>query len=164
MLAGASLASAIPGELVRQSPGYPWRAPAQIELESSYGARDSQSVVNVFQTRSGRIIVVGWLRSSLADEVPQKTGTLVDRRAETVAVQLPCNAAQLAGAYNAVGTSVAISAHVRHGMLDNIRLSGGRVFIAELRCGSATGAEAPYGHSVAQYRFGALGTLRHDQP
>lgn len=109
-------------------------APSRLITTRITRPENSQSVVNVFQTRSGRVVVVGWLRSSLSDEVPQKTGTLVDRRTETVSVQLPCSAARPAGAYNAVGTSVKTSAHIHAGTLEGIRLSGGRVFVAELSC------------------------------
>jgi polysaccharide biosynthesis protein PslG len=103
----------------------------------------SQSIVNVFQTKDGRVIVVGWLRSSVIQEVPQKTGMLLDHRAETVSLQLPCSGARLARAYDAEGAIVATSAQVRYGMLRNMRLSGSRVFIAELRCQPRSPTPAP---------------------
>ena len=94
----------------------------------------SQSVVNVFQRKDKHVIVVGWLRSSTADEVADQSGMAVDRRAEVVSAQLPCSGARVSGFYDAEGVKVARSARVERGMLRDIHLSGSKVFVVELRC------------------------------
>lgn len=106
----------------------------------------SESVVNIFQRQDGRVIIVGWLRSSTGDELADGTGLLRDRRSEVVSVQLPCVRAQLNAAYDAEGTRVATPARVKDGYLSGIRLSGKRVFIAELGCGEHNSVRR---HSVA---------------
>lgn len=95
---------------------------------------ESQSVVKIFQRHDGRVIIVGWLRSSTGGEVADRTGLLRDRRSEVVSVQLPCGRAHLEGAYDAEGTRVATASRVQGGYFSGIRLSGKRVFIAELAC------------------------------
>ena len=95
---------------------------------------ESQSVVKIFQRHDGRVIIVGWLRSSTGGEVADRTGLLRDRRSEVVSVQLPCGRAHLEGAYDAEGTGVATASRVQGGYFSGIRLSGKRVFIAELAC------------------------------
>jgi hypothetical protein len=94
----------------------------------------SQAVVDIFQRKDKHVIVVGWLRSSSGDEVADRSGMAMDRRAEVVAAQLPCAGARVAGFYNAEGAKVARSARVQHGMLRDIHLSGSKVFVAELSC------------------------------
>lgn len=103
-------------------------------------AENSQAIVNVFQTKDRRVIVVGWLRSPLSDEVPEKTGMLIDHRAETVSARLPCSGARLAGSYDVEGTIVKSAAQAGRGILRNMRLSGSRVFIAELQCHAGSAA------------------------
>lgn len=107
---------------------------------------DSQSVVKIFQRQDGRLIIVGWLRSSTRNEVKQKTGMLLDRRSEVISVQLPCSESQLDAAYDAEGSRLATRARVQGGYLSAIRLTGERVFIAELSC--AAPSSGP-GHSAA---------------
>jgi len=105
---------------------------------------DSHSVVKAFQRQDGRVIIVGWLRSSTENEIQDKSGLVRDRRSELVSVQLPCRSAHLDAAYDAEGTRVAIPAHVQGRDLSGIRLSGKRVFIAELSCAARHSAR---GHS-----------------
>lgn len=97
---------------------------------------DSQSVVKAFQRQDRKLIIVGWLRSSTGNEVADGTGLLRDRRSEAISVQLPCGRAHLDAAYDAQGTQLATVARVRAGYLSGIRLSGSRVFIAEIGCGA----------------------------
>jgi glycosyl hydrolase family 39 (putative alpha-L-iduronidase) len=99
------------------------------------GPKQSESVLNVFQTKQGKIIVVGWLRGPLAGEVPAKTGMLEDQRSETLSAELPCAGARVIGFYDAQGNPVKHNAHAGQGWLRNIRLFGGRLFLAELGCG-----------------------------
>ena len=96
----------------------------------------SQAIVNIFQTKRGETIVVGWLRGSLPDEVPVKTGTLQDQRAEIVATALPCSHPRLVAFYDAEGNRVRRAVRLEHGWLRHIRLRGDSVFIAELACGA----------------------------
>lgn len=104
---------------------------------------NSQAIVNIFQTKDGKLIVTGWLRSSLRKEITQRTGMLVDRRAETVSAQLPCTGARLTHSYTVEGEVVSTAAQVRDGVLNNMRLSGNRVLVAELRCQTISSASAP---------------------
>ncbi len=94
----------------------------------------SQSVVNVFLSTDHKILVVGWLRSSHADELSQPAGMLHDQRAERVSVGLPCTEAKLVGYYDPQGRREATHAQLRAGSLDGIRLQGDHVFIAEIAC------------------------------
>jgi glycosyl hydrolase family 39 (putative alpha-L-iduronidase) len=94
----------------------------------------SQAVVDVFQRKDKHVIVVGWLRSSTRDEVADRSGMAVDRRAEVVSAELPCAGARVSGFYDAEGAKVTRSARVGRGMLKDIHLSGSKVFVAELSC------------------------------
>ena len=91
----------------------------------------SQSVVDVFQSNGG-VIIVGWLRSSLSSEVADKFGMLEDRRSETVSVELPCAQSKLEGWFNAEGRRVRRQARIVNHWLDEIRQRDGQVVIAEL--------------------------------
>lgn len=95
---------------------------------------ESQSVVKTFQTVDGKLIVVGWLRSSRPSEVNGKSGMLEDRRSETVSVDLPCTRPALTGYFNPEGHRVRDSARLANHTLEGIRLRGGEVFVAELAC------------------------------
>jgi Glycosyl hydrolases family 39 len=94
----------------------------------------SQAVLDVFQRKDRHVIVVGWLRSSSGDEVSDRSGMAVDRRAEVVSAELPCAGARVSGFYDAEGAKVTRSAWVGRGMLKDIHLSGSKVFVAELSC------------------------------
>jgi hypothetical protein len=87
----------------------------------------SQSVVKVFRVGAARAVVVAWLRSSHPEEVPDKSGMLEDPRAETVSIHPPCRPRRLRG-YDAQGRRVPAPS------LENVRLTGDRVFIAEIEC------------------------------
>ena len=81
--------------------------------------------------------MVGWLRSSRADEVVDKSGIAEDRRTETISAELPCAGARLLGSYNARGIRLPRRSRVQNGLLQNIRLRGDQIFVAELSCGTA---------------------------
>jgi Glycosyl hydrolases family 39 len=109
--------------------------PARVLDEKTLRPEKSQSVVNMFRTREGKIIVIGWLRGSLPDEVPIKNGMLQDERAEIVATALPCSQPRLVAFYDAEGHRIKRAARLERGWLRNIRLRGDSVFVAELGCG-----------------------------
>jgi hypothetical protein len=94
----------------------------------------SQAVVNVFQTREGKVVVVGWLRSSHESEITDTSGMMQDRRVETVSTSLPCTASKLIGYYDVEGHHQKGEARLHAGSLENIRIADGKVFIAELAC------------------------------
>jgi len=111
--------------------------PAISENGKDPSPRQSQSVLNVFQTKQGKIIVVGWMRGPQPSEVPAQTGMLEDERVETLSAELPCAGARVTGFYDAEGNPVKQRAHAEQGWLKNIRLFGGRLFLAELGCAGA---------------------------
>lgn len=106
----------------------------------------SQSVVKIFQREDGRLIIAGWLRSSTRNELKQRSGMLADRRSEVVSIQLPCRGSHIDGVYDAEGTRVATQGRVQGGYFSGIRLSGDRVFVAELSCAAHKPA---HGHGAA---------------
>jgi hypothetical protein len=110
---------------------------ADLQVARSSG---SQAVMNAFQTTDHRLIVMGWMRSSQSAEVQQKTGVLEDRRSETLSAELPCTDPALIGYYDAEGHRVSEPAKLIHGSLTNIRLTGSRLFIAELHCANHSAA------------------------
>ena len=105
--------------------------------ENHTRAQDSQAILEVFQRKDKKVIVVGWLRSSRADEVVDKSGIAEDRRTETISAELPCAGARLLGSYNARGIQLPRRSRVQNGLLQNIRLRGDQIFVAELSCGTA---------------------------
>lgn len=92
----------------------------------------SAAVVRVFQFRNGRVIVVGWLRSSNYDEVKNHSGVLVDRRREKVNIALPCTAIRLS-TFDVLGKRAA-TLHPRSAVIRNITLEGDRVYVGEVTC------------------------------
>lgn len=50
---------------------------------------DSQAIVHAFEREDGGMIIAGWLRSSRYEEVKDHSGMAVDRRRESVCVELP---------------------------------------------------------------------------
>jgi hypothetical protein len=111
--------------------------PVRVLAEKTITPERSQSVVNEFQSKDGKTIVSGWLRSSLPDEVALKSGMLEDRRIEAVAIELPCAGARLIAFYDAEGHRIKRAARIEHGWLRNFRLRGDSAFIAVLACSAA---------------------------
>ena len=95
---------------------------------------NSQSVVKVFQRADGQLIVVAWLRSSTPGEVSDNSGVAVDRRSETISIDLPCAHPAFIGSFDPEGRPVNSTSRVSGQSLQRISLAGGRVFIAELQC------------------------------
>ncbi len=98
------------------------------------GPENSQAVVNVFETADREVILVAWLRSSRSSEIADPTGTLQDRRSETISVGLPCARARVAGYFDPEGRRVRTPATVVDKSIEGIQLRGGQVFTAELAC------------------------------
>lgn len=98
---------------------------------------NSQAVVNVFRTVDRRVIVTGWLRSSRMEEMETKTGTAIDRRVEITSAEVPCESPSLMGVYDAQGRPALNGARLKDRALEDIRLSGSQVFVAEIACGRA---------------------------
>ncbi|HET7209904.1 MAG TPA: beta-galactosidase [Terriglobales bacterium] len=94
----------------------------------------SDSVVEVFRRTDGRIIVTGWLRSSLPSEVARHSGMLQDKRHEKVSVTLPCKSIQHPHLYDVEGREVTGHAIFQNGRLKNVPLTGNKVFIEEMQC------------------------------
>ena len=110
------------------------RPTRRVTLNVARGPK-SQSVVEALQRKDGSFVVVGWLRSSLPQELAINTGNLPDRRSENVSIQAPCAAARTVGFYDALGRRLKLAARMRAGRMENITLHGDRVLVAELSCG-----------------------------
>ena len=93
-------------------------------------AVDSQAVVRSFRVGDRRAVVVAWLRSSRREEVADKSGMLTDSRAESVAIDPPCRPRKLR-VYDPEGRRTPVRS------LDDVRLTGGSVFIAEVECAAS---------------------------
>ncbi len=93
---------------------------------------DSQSEIHCFEKANGNLVVTAWLRSARQNEVPDKTGTAVDTRHETVTVSYPHHSFDCMITYRANGEREASPAQLRSDTLRRIPLSGGTIFIAEL--------------------------------
>ena len=114
-----------------------FRTPSVLVNRSLVRPTESQSVVNVFRTKDARIVVVAWLRSSTAAEVRNNTGALTDTRSELVTAGLPCGRARLLRYYDLQGRRPQRrEARLHDRSLNDIRLRGDEMFIAELACGS----------------------------
>ena len=111
--------------------------PVRRGKEQTIAGPDSQATVEVFERKDGKMIFVGWLRSSQAEEVKDKSGTATDRRSEFVRVELPCAGARLLGLYDPQGRRLRSAARLQGGWLTKINLRGGRVVVAELGCAMA---------------------------
>jgi hypothetical protein len=108
-----------------------FRAPTRsIEVPLKPGSR---AVVEEMQN-AAEVIVVGWLRSSGYGEVRDHSGMLHDRRRETVSVPLPCERPLTPQFYSVVGKPRRHRARARRGVLQDIDLKGGSVFVARVRC------------------------------
>jgi hypothetical protein len=94
----------------------------------------SQAIVHVFQRVDGKLIIVGWLRSSLPSEVADQSGTLEDRRSENVSVELPCGRAKLEGYFDAAGNRIPTKARIGNHILEGLALRDGHIVIAEFGC------------------------------
>ncbi|HEU5402604.1 MAG TPA: hypothetical protein VFU86_14675, partial [Terriglobales bacterium] len=92
----------------------------------------SQAIVHTFIRRDGHVLVAGWLRSSEYGEVRVHTGILKDTRHESVTVPLPCRAAEITR-YDAIGEHSTTSGRLK-AELKNVRLTGERVYLAEVQC------------------------------
>ena len=106
----------------------------QLDVKTS---ADSNAVVRAFQRNDGKIILVGWLRSSLPEEVADKSGMAEDKRSETISADLPCHSARLLGFYDQEGRRLGAGARVQGDVLQNVRLLGDQVFVAQMACGAA---------------------------
>jgi hypothetical protein len=87
--------------------------------------------------RRAKLIVVAWLRSSQEKEVAKRTGTLHDARSETISVALPCSAVRDLATFSAEGFPFFSSAKISGGLLSNVSLHGGQMFIATATCSFA---------------------------
>lgn len=96
--------------------------------------QNSQAIVETFHRTDGKLVIVGWLRSSHPDEIDHATGMARDRRRESVSVALPCKSVPESRFYTAEGHSVTSPAKFNDGALHNIPLTGHDVFIALLVC------------------------------
>lgn len=94
---------------------------------------DAISVIDSFRRADGKIVVVGWLRSSLPKEVKWKTGELKDQRKEQVSVPLPCKAVREIRTYSVAGQPGS-RATFQSGILRSIALTGSDVFIGVVSC------------------------------
>jgi hypothetical protein len=94
----------------------------------------SQAVVTAMEKPGGEMIVSGWLRSSEHDEIPKHTGALLDQRAETVTLTLPCRKLSRLRTYDARGRAVRSSARLAGKRLQDIRLRGDGLFLAAVKC------------------------------
>ncbi len=115
----------------------------------------SQAVVDVFLRSDHKVLVIGWLRSSHNDEIPQLTGMLRDQRVERVSVGLPCKELRWVGYYDQLGHREGVRPRLRPGSLEGIRLRGDRVLIAELSCTAKRRLRkerTPHGVPVARLR------------
>ena len=93
----------------------------------------SQAVVNVFERRDGKLIIIGWLRSPEQGEVPA-TGNVVDRRRETVDVGVPCTEMRNPVTYSSTGVRKPNIANFARAEVHGIPLTGAENFIAVFDC------------------------------
>ena len=91
-------------------------------------------VIHEFRRADGKIIIVGWVRSSMREEVQQKTGQLHDQRREQVSAPVPCKAIREFHTYDVEGQATLSRALFRSGVLQPIVLKGSDVFIGVVTC------------------------------
>jgi len=109
-----------------------FRAPTRsIEVPLKPG---SQAVVEEMENAAGEVTVVGWLRSSEYGEIRDHSGMLHDRRREILSVPLPCKWPSAPQFYSVLGEPRRDRARTRRGVLQNIDLKGGSVFVARVTC------------------------------
>ena len=109
-----------------------FKEPVRVVPVGSRNARGSQTVLNLFETQDGRVIVAAWLRSSERDEVRSRSGMAKDTRRETIKVVLPCRASE-ATRYRATGAPVG-RIKLNTNELRDVVLTGDSVFVAVATC------------------------------
>ena len=99
-------------------------------------AEDSadESVVDVLAKKNGKIVVVGWLRSSEPDEVPNHSGMARDKRRQQVSVAVPCRSISEVQSWNEQGRATRRALRFRPGHFDGVSLTGDHIFVAEMNC------------------------------
>ncbi len=103
-------------------------------LDVHEGADDKKvTQIYAFEKQNGAIVIAAWLRSSRKDEVIDQSGGATDERHETVSVALPDARPGTLRVYSALGEPVASRASYRKGVVSEIELTGGSIFMGELR-------------------------------
>ncbi len=96
---------------------------------------NSQAILDLFQKSGGEDVAVGWLRSSLPEEIQQKDGLAEDHRAETISVALPCRKPSGLHFYDEQGRAIDAHARIENGWLTGVPLHGDSVFVSTFTCG-----------------------------
>jgi hypothetical protein len=91
-----------------------------------------ESIVHVFEAKSGEVVVVAWLRSSVGSAA-DPGGRTDDAREDTVAVRLPVGpGAELTAFDVTTGETVRTEAALDGSLLSGIRLRGDSIFVARI--------------------------------
>jgi hypothetical protein len=96
--------------------------------------RLDQTVIDVFVKKNGKLVVVGWLRSSEASEVSDHSGMASDPRRAQVSVAVPCRRVSRLRSWDEQGRATRNRARFHSGRLDSVPLTGAHIFIAEMNC------------------------------
>lgn len=90
---------------------------------------NSQSVIHVFQKKNGDYVIVAWLRSSLRQEVTDKSGNATDSRHEVLSVELPHMGLTHLRVFDVHDAAPFQHASISNDTVSNIGLEGDRVFV-----------------------------------
>jgi hypothetical protein len=108
----------------------------KLPVKAVSSAREkSMAMEEVFEDRQQRIVVVAWLRSPEPNEAKGTTGLSQDRRKEDITIPLPCTSVRNLRRVSAVGKQLNDPAvRFARGALSGVRVTGDKVFIAEMQC------------------------------
>jgi hypothetical protein len=105
-----------------------------VKSVSSEGEK-STAIEEVFEDRQQRIVVGAWLRSLDPDEAKGKAGMSRDARSEELTIRLPCTGVRNLRRVSATGKPVNDpGVRFARGALSGVKVSGDKVFIAEMQC------------------------------
>ncbi len=97
-------------------------------------APDSQAIVDIFQKQNGRVVIVGWLRSTDPHEIADRSGMARDTRRETRSVAVPCHGVSKLRTADEQGRNTRAAVRFNAGHLSGIPLTGEHIFVAEMNC------------------------------
>jgi hypothetical protein len=96
--------------------------------------RLNQTVIDVFVKKNGKLVVVGWLRSSEPREVSNHSGMASDRRRAQVSVAVPCRRVSRLRSWDEQGRATRNRARFHSGRIDSMPLTGEHICIGEMNC------------------------------
>jgi hypothetical protein len=96
--------------------------------------RLDQTVIDVFVKKNGKLVVVGWLRSSEPREVSNHSGMASDCRRAQVSVAVPCRRVSRLRSWDEQGRATRNRARFHSGRIDSMPLTGEHIFIGEMNC------------------------------